>query len=148
MKGVSEESRQQAVDRYLAGDNKVILITGAGAEGLSLGNTTMVQLVDGHYNPERINQAEARGVRAGGQGHRKARDRKVIARRHVSSIPKGFWKTITFQDSERSVGEWVYATAARKERTTRQLRDVLKSRADHERKKRDSLAYRLVGGGP
>jgi SNF2 family DNA or RNA helicase len=148
VEGVTEESRQQAVEDYLAGKNRVIIITGAGAEGLSLGNTTMVQMVDGHYNPQRIAQAEARGVRAGGLAHRAPEARKVRVKRYVSSLPKGFWRTVTFQDPEKSVGEWVYGTAARKAQLNRQLRQALQARSTHEEKRRDSLLYRMFRRNP
>jgi len=148
VEGVTNETRQQAVDDYLEGRKKVIIITGAGAEGLSLGNTTMVQLVDGHYNPERMAQAEARGVRAGGLSHRAPEERRVRVKRYVSALPKTFWQTITFQQPKKSVGQFVYLTAERKERLNRQLRDVLQQRSEHEKKKRESLLYRTFGGGP
>lgn len=146
--GVTEETRQQAVEDYLAGKNKVIVITGAGAEGLSLGNTTMVQLVDGHYNPERINQAKARGIRAGGLSQRAPEDRKVMVRKYVSTLPKTFWQKATFGKPDRGVDEFVYLTAERKARMNRQLRDVLARRTSHEEKKRESTLYRVFGGGP
>jgi len=148
-KGVTEASRQQAVKDYQDGKNKVILITGAGAEGLSLGNTTMVQLADGHYNPERISQAEARGVRAKGLSHRPKEKRRVAVKRYVSVIPRNFWQKITFQkQKEKSVGQWVYTTAAKKERTNKQLREVLSRRAEYntkQRAKQEAPASRLFG---
>ena len=129
MKGISEKKRQQDVRDYLAGKKKVIIITGAGAEGLSLGNTTMVMLADGHYNPERISQAEARGVRAGGLSHRPKEERKVRVKRYVSALPKTFFQKILFQDRTKGVDEWVYATAARKAKVNKQLREVLKEKS-------------------
>ena len=147
-KGITEESRQAAVEDYTSGKNKVIIITGAGAEGLSLGNTTMVQLVDGHYNPERMAQAEARGVRAGGLSHRPQAERKVAVRRYVSALPKTFWQSITFQQPKKSVGQFVYGTAERKAAMNRQLRNVLQARSEHEKKKRDSTLYRTFKGNP
>jgi superfamily II DNA or RNA helicase len=148
VEGITNESRQEAVDDYLAGKKKVIIITGAGAEGLSLGNTTMVQLVDGHYNPERMAQAEARGVRAGGLSHRPAEERRVRVKRYVSALPKTFWQTITFRSPDKSVGQFVYLTAERKARLNRQLRDILQQRSEHEKRKRESMMYRMFGGGP
>ena len=150
-KGVTEASRQQAVKDYQDGKNKVILITGAGAEGLSLGNTTMVQLADGHYNPERISQAEARGIRAKGLSHRPKDKRRVAVKRYVSIIPRNFWQKITFQkQKEKSVGQWVYTTAAKKERTNKQLREVLSRRADYNESRRaaekqEAPASRMFG---
>ena len=145
MKGMTEQSRQQAVKDYQAGKIKVIVITGAGAEGLSLGNTTLVQLYDGHYNPERIAQAEARGVRAGGQAHRPLEKRKVLVKRYVSTIPQGFFSRLFLQKQEKGVEEAVYATAARKAQATGELRKVLQARSTHEKKKRESVLYNLFG---
>lgn len=146
--GVTEENRQQAVRDYLAGKNRAIIITGAGAEGLSLGNTTMVQMVDGHYNPERINQAKARGIRAGGLSQRAPEDRKVQVRQYVSTLPKTFWQSVTFKPAEKGVEEFVYSTADRKVRLNNQLRGVLAGRSDYEKKRRDSTMFRWFGGKP
>lgn len=142
--GITEETRQKAVNDYLEGKNRAIIITGAGAEGLSLGNTTMVQLVDGHYNPERIAQAEARGIRAGGLAHRKPEDRKVQVRQYVSTLPKTFWQKVLFRPPERGVEEWVYGIADRKTRLNRQIRDVLQGRTGDEQARRNSLFQRLM----
>jgi len=146
--GVTEQSRQDAVDNYLEGKKKVIIITSAGAEGLSLGNTTMVQLVDGHYNPEKMAQAEARGIRAGGLSHRPQEERRVRVKRYVSSLPKTFWEKLTFQPAEVSVGQWVYRTAKKKERLNRQVREVLEDRSRHEERRRDSTLYRTFVRNP
>jgi len=146
--GVTKMSRAMAVEDYLAGRKRVIIITGAGAEGLSLGNTTMVQMVDGHYNPERMSQAEARGIRAGGLAHRKVENRKVAVKRYVSTVPRGFWKAVTFRPAERSVEQFVYETANRKKRMNTKLRAVLARRTEHEQKKRQSLLYRLSSKEP
>ena len=85
--GVTEKARQQDVNDYNAGRKKVILISSAGGEGLDLPNTTMVASLDGHWNPEKINQVEARGVRMGGLSHRNEKDRKVIVHRYIAKLP-------------------------------------------------------------
>ena len=145
---MKDEERQAAVDDYLEGKKRVIIITGAGAEGLSLGNTTMVAMYDGSYNPERNNQAEARGIRAGGLSHRDPKDRKVIVRRYVSTVPRDFWHRITFRNAPTSVDQFVYGTAARKEQANRQVRDVLKRRSDYESENRKSLFHRIFAREP
>ena len=151
-KGVTEESRQQAVRDYKSGKNKVILITSAGAEGLSLGNTTMVQMVDPHYNPEKMAQAEARGIRAKGLSHRPKEKRVVKVKRYVTTIPKGFWKTITFQDAPRSIEQFVYETARSKDAINKRMRLVLKGSSDarqkrklEDKKRQESALYRYFG---
>lgn len=86
-KGVTEKSRQQDVDDYNAGKKKVLLISSAGGEGLDLPNTTLVASLDGHWNPEKINQVEARGIRMGGLSHRAEKDRKVQVNRYITKLP-------------------------------------------------------------
>jgi superfamily II DNA/RNA helicase len=85
--GVNEKNRQQDVDDYNSGKKKIILISSAGGEGLDLPNTTMVASLDGHWNPEKINQVEARGIRMGGLSHRPEKDRKVIVNRYLTRLP-------------------------------------------------------------
>ena len=92
--GVTEKNRQEAVDNYNAGKSKVLLISSAGGEGLDLPNTTMVASLDGHWNPEKINQVEARGVRMGGLSHRPEKDRKVIVNRYLTKLPPSAIDTI------------------------------------------------------
>jgi len=87
--GVTEASRQHGVAEYQAGRKRVIVLSAAGGEGLDLPNTTFMGMTDGHFNPEKINQAEARGIRAGGLSHRDKKDRNVIVRRYVSVLPSG-----------------------------------------------------------
>ena len=127
-RGVSERTRQQAVKDYKSRKNKVIVITGAGAEGLSLGDTTMVQMVDGHYNPQRMQQASARGIRAKGLSHRPKDKRRVMVKEYVTTVPKSFWRTITFQDAEKSIDEYIYLRAGRKSKINKQLRRILQAR--------------------
>ena len=84
--GVSESARQNDVNDYNAGKKKVLLISSAGGEGLDLPNTTLVASLDGHWNPEKISQVEARGIRLGGLSHRAPKDRKVIVNRYITKL--------------------------------------------------------------
>jgi superfamily II DNA or RNA helicase len=92
--GISEEKRQQAVRNFNAGKDKVIVISAAGGEGLDLKNATMFSSLDGHFNPERVQQAEARAIRAGGLAHRAPEDRQVIVKRYQSVVPRSATQTI------------------------------------------------------
>jgi len=152
--GSTEQSRSQAVADYQAGTKKVILLSSAGGEGLNLGNTTFVANVDGHFNPEKIHQAEARGVRAGGQAHRPEDQRHVLIRRYVTRVPLS--KTQVAKDTmnliapsgmlsrvlegqpvfynplkrERSPDEWAYEVAWNKDERNKQLRGNLDKTAE------------------
>ena len=120
---VSHATRNQAVEDYKAGKLKVLLVSGAGAEGLDLKNTTGFFSLDGHWNPERIRQAEARAVRLKGQEHRPKEKREVLVNRYRSTYPKKWYKP---GRPKPTVDEWIYDVAARKHQLNTQLRHVLK----------------------
>jgi len=144
-KGMSEKVRQQNVKDYKAGKKRVILITSAGAEGLSLGNTTMVQMVDPHYNPEKMAQAEARGIRAKGLSHREKKDRVVKVKRYVTTIPKGFFDTILLRTPPKSIDQFVYLTAQSKDRINKDMRKVIQSSSDKRQRSQESIIGRMFG---
>lgn len=141
--GVTEESRQKDIEDFKAGKTKAIVISSAGAEGLNLPNTTLFASLDSHFNPERVLQAEARGVRAGGLAHRPVDKRKVLVRRYISISPRGFqnpvsglWDTFRswFWNTKKpqkntlnvpSVDDWVLNIAKKKHMLNQQLRDQL-----------------------
>lgn len=120
---ITEESRNADVEKFRNRDIRILLISGAGAEGLSLPNATMFASLDGHFNPEMIQQAEARVRRAKGLKHRPPEKRNVIVRRYVSVLPKSSWLSNLFSnDTEFSTDQWMYGVAAEKE----QLNDMMK----------------------
>lgn len=122
-KGVSEESRQAAIQQYKDGLLKAMIISSAGGEGLSLGNTTWEGVLDPHFNPEKMNQMEARGIRAGGQKHRADKDRLVEVNRYVSTMPKTLG---IFNSPYKTPDEIIYEIARNKEEQNKQLHDLLK----------------------
>ena len=106
--------RRKAVDDYLTGKKRVIIINQAGTEGLNLPGTTGHFALDGHFNPAVIEQSEARGIRSGSPvDHVDVyRYRSVVPASPVHSwlssfLPKSLGR-------EHSVDEWVYSTANRK----------------------------------
>jgi len=111
-----KSDREQAVRDYNSGKIKVLLVSGAGAEGLDLPNTTMIQMMDGHYNPEKITQSEARGIRRGGLSYLPKGQRKVRVKRYVA-VPL---------DRSVSVDQSVYNIAAKKAELIKQFREIVK----------------------
>jgi len=94
--GITEAKRQQEIEEFKTGKKNILLISGAGGEGLDLPDTTKIIMLDGHYNPEVIQQMEARGIRAGGQSGRPEKERKVEVTRLLT--------TPTIRKSDVAVG--------------------------------------------
>lgn len=122
-KGITEESRQKAINDYNDRKKRVMLISGAGAEGLSLNDTTWEGVLDGHYNPERMNQMEARGIRSNGLMHRDPKDRRVEVNRYVAKMPKTLG---VIPSPYKTPDEMIYEIAGIKERQNKLLFDLLK----------------------
>ena len=115
---VTAISRQKGVQDYKEGKKKVIILSGAGAEGLDLKNSTAFFALDGYFNPQRILQAEARARRLGGQAHRKPEERKVKIRRYQSTVPAdarpGIFGKMLGKSTPQTTDEWMYNVAGRK----------------------------------
>ena len=124
---VTSQSRNQGVTDFLAGKKKVILVSGAGAEGLDLKNATMFQSLDGHFNPERTLQAEARARRIKGLSHRPQEKREVMVKRYFSVNPEpGFLGKVFGKKRNHTTDEWIHTVAQRKHTLNEMLRKLVK----------------------
>ena len=117
---VTEESRQADVDAFKKRKKRAIIISPAGGEGVSLNNTTWEGVLDPHFNPERMNQMEARGIRAGGLKGRP--DRTVEVNRYLSTMPKTFG---IFKSNLKTPDEFIYEIAQNKEQQNKKLYDLI-----------------------
>jgi SNF2 family DNA or RNA helicase len=111
-----KSERQQHIQDYLAGNKRVMVINSAGTEGLNLPGTTAHFTLDPHWNLSLMEQAEARGIRAGSPV------KQVDVYRYTSAPPKMLGM---FRSNEATVDQWVYNVANRKERLNRQLLGLL-----------------------
>jgi len=131
--GVSEASRQQAVRDYNAGKKRVMLISSAGGEGLSLNDTTWEGVEDPHYNPEKMKQMEARGVRSGGLKGRPEAERVVHVNRYLATMPKTLG---IIKSRYKTPDEFIYGIAQNKDKQNKLLFDLMHENAMELNKKR------------
>lgn len=122
-KGVTEEMRQQNIRDFNDRKKKVMVISSAGGEGLSLNDTTWEGVLDPHYNPEKMNQLEARGIRSGGLSHRHKDEREVDVNRYLATMPKTFG---IFPSRYKTPDEFIYEIAQNKDRQNQLLFNLLK----------------------
>ena len=144
---ITSNIREKGLQEYKDGKKRVIVLSGAGAEGLDLRNSTAFFAYDGHFNPERILQAEARARRLGGQEFRAPEKRVVDVRRYMSVAPPnaqqtetgGFFSSMFRGDSGPkpapfTTDQWMYRVAGKKFGKTQQLYDALKQPYKYIRK--------------
>lgn len=118
---MSHKERDKQLENFRKGKSRVILLSSAGGEGLDLPDATMLQMMEGHYNPEKIQQAEARIRRLGKE---KQNDRTVEIRRYVSDPSSTGWRKL-FSKNETGIDQWVYNIADRKDGLNTQFRKLL-----------------------
>jgi SNF2 family DNA or RNA helicase len=128
--GVTEQTRQNDIKDYKNRKKRVMIISGAGAEGLSLNDTTWEGLFDPHYNPERMNQMEARGIRSHGLMHRPEELRKVHVNRYVSTMPKTLG--IIPKSPYKTPDQVIYEIAHNKDKQNQMLYKAIK---EHQNQK-------------
>jgi len=165
---VTSEIRQTGVKSFKQGKKRVIVLSGAGAEGLDLKDATAFYALDGHFNPERILQAEGRVRRLGGQAARIPEERKVDVRRYQSTVPESakpsFIGRAFGKKAPQTTDEWMYSVAGQKRSTSKQFYGAIKSPHKYIKKYRTAtgktryvypkeppqpkgLFHRIFGGG-
>ena len=138
---ITSKSRDAGIRDFQAGKKKVLVLSGAGAEGLDLPNATGFYSLDGHFNPEKILQAEGRVRRLGGQSHRPPEQRKVEVRRYRNLAPAskrpGFFGKMFGKKTPRTTDQWMYSTAGRKRRQSEEFYTTIKEPTKYTRRWRN-----------
>jgi SNF2 family DNA or RNA helicase len=121
--------REQYVRDYNEGKLKALLLSSAGGEGLDLKNTSLVQLLEPHWNAERGKQVQGRAIRYKSHESLPKDKRKVLVERYVSTRPKsGVLERAGLRNPGLSVDEYLTDMSQRKEQLNQKFRDLLKDR--------------------
>lgn len=129
---MSDKSRKQAVQDYNEGRTKVLLISGAGAQGLDLKGTKLIQLLEPHWNEARLAQATGRGIRHGSHAHLPEEERHVHVERYHSTIPQNAFQRLTRQKKDMSVDQYLAMMSKDKEQLNDQFLSVLRQVGQRE----------------
>jgi superfamily II DNA or RNA helicase len=126
--GVSPTARQEAVDAYNAGKLRALLIGPAGAEGLSTRGTSLIQLLDPHWNEARTQQARGRGLRFDSHMGLPEELKNVAVKRYMSQSeePGLFSKYLLGRKRERTGDEVLERLTGEKEQINEEFRNLLR----------------------
>lgn len=128
--GVTAKNRVEGLKEFMDPKHptRVLLLSGAGAEGLDLKNVTMMQMLEGHYNPEKIQQAEARIRRIGSFADKPEEERKVLIKRYNSipnpTVMSKAYAAMGVSGGDQGIDRWIYGIAKRKDSLNEQFREV------------------------
>jgi superfamily II DNA/RNA helicase len=141
--GVSPKVRQAAVDAYNAGKLRALLIGPAGAEGISTKGTSLIQLMDPHWNEARTQQARGRGLRFDSHAGLPDDLKNVAVQRYISSSeePSMLGKLMGYK-RERTGDEVLERLTAEKEKLNEEFRDLLRE-IGSKRKQDPQLAEKV-----
>ena len=123
--GLSDKTRKLMVDDYNNNRVPVLLISGAGAEGLDLKGTRMIQVMEPHWNESRIKQVIGRGIRFGSHEHLPENERHVEVRQYQSTIKPTLLEKIIRSQPKTSADQYLSNLAKGKQDLIDQFLKVL-----------------------
>ncbi len=115
--------RKQMIRDYNKGKLKALLVSSAGGEGLDLKGTRQVQVLEPHWNIEKLKQVEGRAIRRGSHTHLPKSEQNVTLQR-FESYPRG-----GIFSKRRGVEQVLNDMATNKERLNQDLLGLLEKKA-------------------
>ena len=112
---VEKRVRDQLVRDYNQGDTKVILMSSAGGEGLDLKETGSVQILDPHWNTEKLKQVEGRAIRYKSHEGLSPEKRRVLVENYISTRRPGVLNRIGVLKTPGSSDEYLQNMSKKKE---------------------------------
>lgn len=124
---MGKEERNELVKQYNANKIRALLLSSAGGEGLDLKGTRLMQILEPHWNQEKLKQVEGRGIRYKSHEHLKPEERKVLIQRFLATRrPAGVLQKLRMQNPGFGVDEYLTQMSAEKNRLNLQFRGLLK----------------------
>jgi SNF2 family DNA or RNA helicase len=83
---LNDKQKKDAIEQYNSGQQPVLLISGAGAEGLDLKGTKLMQVLEPHWNEELIEQVKGRAIRYKSHTHLDPEERNVTVQKFQATL--------------------------------------------------------------
>lgn len=124
---MKKKDRDALVQQYNEGKLRTLLLSSAGGEGLDLKGTRLMQVMEPHWNNEKLKQVEGRGIRYGSHADLPPEERKVLVQRFLATRPKsGLLERLNLRAPGYGVDEYLTRLSEDKERLNYQFRELLK----------------------
>ena len=121
---MKKKERDQIVRDYNEGKIKTLLLSSAGGEGLDLQGTRLIQILEPHWNDEKIKQVEGRGIRFKSHDHLPEKERNVTVQRFFAVRPKTALHKLTGMDPGWAVDQYLDKMSKDKEELNNQFREL------------------------
>ncbi len=132
---LGKAERDAMVRAYNAGDLKALLLSSAGGEGLDLKGTRQIQVLEPHFNKEKLEQVIARGIRYQSHDHLPEDQRNVDVEHYVSQLPEpNVVRRIFGAKRPGSVDEYLRTLSTQKDELNQQVRGLLRQGTEQHTK--------------
>lgn len=124
---MDKDERNELVKKYNAGKLRALLLSSAGGEGLDLKGTRLLQMLEPHWNQEKLKQVEGRGIRYKSHEELPIAERNVKVQQFLSTRRRqGALEKLHLAKPGLGVDQYLSQMSAEKERLNNQFRDLLR----------------------
>lgn len=125
-----KDVRAELVKKYNEGKIRALLLSSAGGEGLDLKGTRLLQVLEPHWNNEKLKQVEGRGIRYKSHEELPPEERNIRVQRFLSTRrPSGILQRMRMSKPGLGVDEYLVRMSQEKERLNDQFKDLLRQSA-------------------
>lgn len=122
---INDRVRNQLVKQYNANKLKALLISSAGAEGLDLKGTKLLQILEPHFNEEKEKQITGRAIRYKSHDALPESERKVLIQRYLAQPQAGFVQRMFGTKGVKGTDEYIRGLAQHKADLNQELLGLL-----------------------
>jgi SNF2 family DNA or RNA helicase len=122
---IPDKLRNEMVKLYNADKIKALLISSAGAEGLDLRGTRLVQLLEPHWQQAREKQVIGRAARYKSHAALPPEKQNVLVQRYLAEPKAGRLAQLFGTKTRRGTDEYIYNLAQQKEQLNKQVEQLL-----------------------
>lgn len=118
--------RDRLVQDFNEGKKRVLLISSAGGEGLDLKGTRLMQVMEPHWNAEKLKQVEGRGIRYKSHDHLPPDERKVTVQSYLATRPRaGLLESLRLKKPGGGADEYLTMLSGQKEQLINQFQGLM-----------------------
>lgn len=142
---VKDSVRNKLVQDYNANKLRALIVSSAGGEGLDLKGTRLVQLLEPHFNNEKLKQVIGRAARYKSHEALSPEKRKVLVQRYLSEVSPTLLQKL-MREKSTSTDEYLQNLADEKEKLNNKFLDIIKSGAAMKTAGIDAQIPLAIGG--
>jgi hypothetical protein len=122
-----KKQRDQLVRDYNENKLKALLLSSAGGEGLDLKGTRLIQMLEPHWNDEKLKQVEGRGIRYKSHEGLSPEEQKVLVESYLSTRPErtGLSGLILGKQSGGSADQYLTTLSKKKSDLIAKMKELL-----------------------